>query len=156
MTKILLDANLIKKYHQDIVFNYAEYPTCDHWSFDFNSEDYKKSLVDWLPKNPDKKITFYVHIPFCEQLCWFCTCSKNITNEYEEVKEYLKYLYKEIDMLFDFLKENNIKLNVQTVYFGGGSPTILSREDLKDLVDKLKGLFDFSKVVNFTVETDPR
>ena len=55
-----LDPRLIKKYHQDIVFNYAEYPTCDHWSYEFNSEDYKKSLVDWIPKNPDKKITFYV------------------------------------------------------------------------------------------------
>ena len=156
MEKPSLNANLIKKYHQDIVFNYSEYPTCDHWRFDYNDGDYKKSLVDWLPKNPDKPIFFYVHIPFCEQLCWFCTCSKNITNDYEEVKEYLKYLHKEIDLLFNFLKENNIKLNVRTVYFGGGSPTILSRKDLKSLVDKLKGLFDFSKVINFTVETDPR
>ena len=156
MEKPSLNANLIKKYHQDIVYNYAEYPTCDHWSYDFNGEDYKKSLVDWLPKNKDKPIFFYVHNHFCEQLCWFCTCSKFITNEYEEVKGYLKYLYKEIDLLFNFLDENKIKLNVQTVFFGGGSPTILNREDLKGLVDKLKGLFDFSKVVNFTVESDPR
>jgi oxygen-independent coproporphyrinogen III oxidase len=156
MKKPALDANLIKKYHQDIVYNYAEYPTCDHWRNDFNDEDYKKSLVDWLPKNKDKPIFFYVHIPFCEQLCWFCTCSKSITNEYEEVKSYLKYLYKEIDLLFDFLGDNKIKLNVQTVFFGGGSPTILNREDLKGLVNKLKGLFDFSKVLNFTVESDPR
>jgi oxygen-independent coproporphyrinogen III oxidase len=156
MEKPSLNANLIKKYHQDIVYNYSEYPTCDHWNYDFNGEDYKKSLVDWLPRNQDKPIFFYVHIPFCEQLCWFCTCSKSITNEYEEVKGYLKYLYKEIDLLFSFLNENKIKLNVQTVFFGGGSPTILNREDLKDLVDKLKGLFDFSKVVNFTVESDPR
>ena len=41
MKKPLLDANLIKKYHQDIVFNYAEYPTCDHWSYEFNGDDYK-------------------------------------------------------------------------------------------------------------------
>ena len=41
MKKPLLDANLIKKYHQDIVYNYAEYPTCDHWNYDFKSEDYK-------------------------------------------------------------------------------------------------------------------
>jgi oxygen-independent coproporphyrinogen III oxidase len=156
MEKPILNANLIKKYHQDIVYNYAEYPTCDHWSYDFNGEDYKKSLVDWLPKNKDKPIFFYVHIPFCEQLCWFCTCSKTITNEYDEVKDYLKYLHKEIDLLFSFLDENKIKLNVQTVYFGGGSPTILNREDLKCLVDKLKGLFDFSRVGNFTVESDPR
>ena len=95
MEKPSLNANLIKKYHQDIVYNYAEYPTCDHWNYDFKSEDYKKSLVDWLPKNKDKPIFFYVHIPFCEQLCWFCTCSKFITNDYEEIKGYLKYLYME-------------------------------------------------------------
>ena len=156
MVKPSLNANLIKKYHQDIVYNYAEYPTCDHWNYDFKSEDYKKSLVDWLPKNKDKPIFFYVHIPFCEQLCWFCTCSKFITKDYENVKDYLKYLYKEIDLLFNFLNENKIKLNVETVFFGGGSPTILNREDLKNLVDRLKGLFDWSKVVNFTIESDPR
>ena len=156
MEKPSLSANLIKKYHQDIVYNYAEYPTCDHWSYDFNSEDYKKSLADWFPKNKDKAIFFYVHIPFCEQLCWFCTCSKFITKDYEKVKDYLKYLNKEIDLLFNFLNNNKIKLNVQTVFFGGGSPTILDRKDLKNLVDKLKGLFDWSKVVNFTIESDPR
>ena len=156
MKNPILNINLIKKYHRDLVYNYSEYPTKDHWSFDFKDEDYKKALLDWLPKNQDKKIFFYVHIPFCEQLCWFCTCSKFITNDYEEIKDYLKYLYKEIDLLFNFLNANKINLNVQTVFFGGGSPTILNREDLKNLVDRLKGLFDWSKVVNFTIETDPR
>ena len=151
-----LDANLIKKYHQDLVFNYSEYPTKDHWSFKFGEDNYKDALLDWLPKNPDKKIFFYVHIPFCEKLCWFCTCSKFITNDYKRVTEYLAYLYKEIDLLFNFLEKNSIKLNVGTVFFGGGSPTILNREDLKKLVEKLKTLFDWSKVEYFTVESDPR
>jgi len=156
MKRPLLDANLLKKYHQDIVFNYAEYPTKDHWSFNFNSDDYKKAIAEWFPKNQDKKIFFYVHIPFCEQLCWFCTCSKTITKDYEKVRDYLAYLNKELDLLFLFLEENKIKLNVGTVFFGGGSPTILNREDLKGLVDKLKEFFDWSKVENFTVESDPR
>lgn len=151
-----LNANLIKKYHQNLVFNYSEYPTKDHWEFDFKSEEYKSALVEWLPKNKDKKIFFYVHIPFCEQLCWFCTCSKFITKDYEKVTEYLNYLYKEIDILFDHLKKNNITLNVGTVFFGGGSPTILNKQDLKKLVDKLHGLFDWNNVEFFTVESDPR
>ena len=151
-----LNANLVKKYHQDLVFNYAEYPTKDHWSFDFKNDEYKEALINWLPNNQDKKIFFYVHIPFCEQLCWFCTCSKFITNDYEKVKDYLNYLYKEIDLLFNFLNEKNLKLNVGTVFFGGGSPTILNEEDLKKLVDKLKSLFDWSKVDFFTIESDPR
>ena len=44
MKKPSIDANLIKKYHQDIVYNYAEYPTKDHWSLNFNGEDKKKSI----------------------------------------------------------------------------------------------------------------
>ena len=52
-----LDANLIKKYHQDIVFNYAEYPTKDHWSVNFNSIDYQKAITEWFPKNQNKKIS---------------------------------------------------------------------------------------------------
>lgn len=151
-----LNANLIKKYHQDIVFNYAEYPTKDHWSFDFQGAQYKEAMLEWLKKNKDKKVFFYVHIPFCEQLCWFCTCSKFITKDYNNVAEYLKYLNKEIDILFNFLKENKINLNVGTVFFGGGSPTILNKEDLKKLVDKLRSLFDWSNVEFFTIESDPR
>ena len=156
MKKTSLNANLIKKYHQDLVFNYSEYPTKDHWKFEFKNDEYKNAIIDWFPKNKDKKIFFYVHIPFCEQLCWFCTCSKFITKDYEKVKDYLDYLYREIDLLFEHLNKNNIKLNVGTVFFGGGSPTILNREDLKNLVEKLKGLFDWANVDFFTVESDPR
>ncbi len=157
MTKPTLNANLIKKYHQDIVYNYAEYPTCDHWSYDYKSDDYKKSLVEWLGKNSEEPIFFYVHVPFCEELCYFCTCSKIITQDYETVKDYLyNYLFKEIDLLFNHLNDNKIKLNVRTIFFGGGSPTIFKKNELKNLVDKLKGLFDFSKVGFFTVEIDPR
>ena len=50
----LSPAELVRKYHQNLVFNYAEYPTCDHWGYDFRSEDYKKSLVEWLIKNKEK------------------------------------------------------------------------------------------------------
>ena len=151
-----ISADLAKKYHQDLVFNYSEYPTKDHWEFGFTSEVFQSAMLDWFPRNQDKKIFFYVHIPFCEQLCWFCTCSKFITSDYDKVEEYLKYLYKEIDLLQKFLELNNIKLNVGTVFFGGGSPTILKKDDLKKLVDRLHKLFDWSNVEFFTVESDPR
>ena len=58
----LSPAELQRKYHQNLVFNYAEYPTCDHWDYNFRSEEYKKSLVEWLKKNPNENIFFYVHI----------------------------------------------------------------------------------------------
>ena len=155
-SKQLSREQLQRKYHQNLVFNYSEYPTLDRWNFNYRSADYTKSLVEWLKKNPEKNIFFYVHIPFCEQLCWFCTCSKFITKNYQNVKSYMTDLHREIDLLFSLLKNNNIKLNVKTLYFGGGSPTILNRDDLKELVNKLKNNFDFSKINEFTIETDPR
>ena len=89
MKKTLLNANLLKKYHQELVYNYSEYPTKDNWSYDFKSEEYKKSLDVWLNNNKSEPILFYVHTPFCEQLCYFCLCSKEITKNYESVKNYL-------------------------------------------------------------------
>ena len=83
MKKTKLNANLIKKYHQELVYNYSEYPTKDNWSYEFKDVEYKKSLQDWLTKNKEEPILFYVHTPFCEQLCYFCLCSKEITKKYE-------------------------------------------------------------------------
>ena len=60
---------LQRKYHQNLVFNYAEYPTCDHWDYNFRSNEYKKSLVEWL--KIQMKISFYVHIPFANNYAGF-------------------------------------------------------------------------------------
>ena len=72
MNRTKLNADLIKKYHQELVYNYSEYPTKNNWSYEFNDKEYKESLVDWLGRNKDEPILFYVHTPFCEQLCYFC------------------------------------------------------------------------------------
>ena len=95
MSKLELNADLIKKYHQELVFNYSEYPTKNNWDYKFHDQEYKNSLVDWIGKNKEKPILFYVHTPFCEQLCYFCLCSKEITKNYENVKNYLyNYLFR--------------------------------------------------------------
>ena len=53
-----LNANLIKKYHQDLVFNYSEYPTKDHWKFEFKNDEYKDAILEWFPKTQKKKFSF--------------------------------------------------------------------------------------------------
>ena len=106
--------------------------------FEFKNDEYKSYFTGFQTKI---KKYFFVHIPFV-RISWFAL--QYINKDYEKY-DYLNYLYKEIDLLFEHLNKNNIKLNVGTVFFGGGSPTILNREDLK-LVDKLHGLFDWSNV----------
>ena len=81
-SKVLQNANLIKKYHANLVYDYTEYPTKGHWKETFSDEDYRKAIIEWFPKNKNQPVLFYVHTPFCEQLCNFCLCSKEITNDY--------------------------------------------------------------------------
>ena len=144
------DANLFKKYHKTLVYDYTEYPTKGNWSEEFGSKDYSNVMSNWLKLNPKTPILFYVHTPFCEELCYFCLCSKEITRDYEKVKNYLyDYLFKEIDMLKDLFEKNGISLNVKEIYFGGGSPTYYRNEEFKKLIEKLNGVFDFDKVNDF-------
>ena len=157
VTNKIKDANLLKKYHQNLVYDYTEYPTKGNWNLNFKDEDYKKALETWLPANPESPILFYIHTPFCEQLCYFCLCSKEITQDYEKVKEYLyNYLYKELDILFNFLEKKKIKLNVREIYFGGGSPTYYKNLEFENLTKKLKSYFNFNNIGDWTVEIDPR
>ena len=78
MKKSLLNANLLKKYHHDLVYDYTEYPTKGNWSYDFGSEDYKNSLYTWIAANPKAPILFYVHTPFCEKLFTFVYAAKKL------------------------------------------------------------------------------
>ena len=97
-----LDANLIKKYHQDLVFNYAEYPTKDHWQNDFKFKDYQNAILEWFPKNQDKKIFFMCIYLSVNNYAGFALVANMITNDYKKVSSYLEYLHKEIDILFNF------------------------------------------------------
>ena len=131
-SEILENANLLKKYHTNLVYDYTEYPTKGHWSEKFGSDDYQSAIKEWysIKENTTKPVLFYVHTPFCEQLCYFCLCSKVITSNYDTVKDYLyNHLSKEFDLLEKFLNKNNIKLNFKEIYLGGGSPTYYKEEE---------------------------
>ena len=156
-SKLLSNANLLKKYHANVVYDYTEYPTKGNWQESFKSDSYKNALCDWYPKNKDKPVLFYVHTPFCEQLCNFCLCSKEITKDYSKVKNYLyDYLAKEMDMLEDHLSKNNISFNYKEIYLGGGSPTYYKKDEFKYLISRLRNLIDFKNLGDFTIEVDPR
>ena len=52
----LTSTELVRKYYQNLVFNYAEYPTCDHWNYNYRSDEYKNSLIQWLKSNKEKPL----------------------------------------------------------------------------------------------------
>ena len=151
------NVNLLKKYIQPLVFDYTEYPTKAHWDESLKTIDYKDALADWLNNSNGSNSMFYVHTPFCEQLCYFCLCSKEITKDYQKVKDYLyEVLFKEIDMLIEVFNGIGKKPKFKEIYFGGGSPTYYKETEFRALKEKMKELIDFSEIESWTVEIEPR
>jgi len=149
-----VDTDLMNKY--DIyVFDYIEYPHKSFWSLKKN-EDYKGALRDFFSLEDSPPLVLYVHIPFCEQMCWFCLCHLKITHDYERVKSYMKFLYRELDLLHKFFEENSILPSFKEIHLGGGSPTYLGEPEFIDLKEKLQSIVDFKNLAEFAIEIDPR
>ena len=98
---------------------YTSYPTAPHFSAAIGAAEYR----DWLGAvAPKTAVSLYLHIPFCNELCWFCGCNTRVVRNAEIIAQYADRLMDEIDLVADALPDN---LPVDQVHFGGGSPNAL-------------------------------
>ena len=147
---------LLEKYSSDMYSMYVEYPHKSFWHKTENDNAYRSALRSLLTVGRQAQQLLYVHIPFCPKLCYFCSCHTRAAKRYENISEYLKLLFKEIELLAGFMKENNLTSNFRELHFGGGSPTMLTQEDFALLCDQLLLLMDISSLHEFALEIDPR
>ncbi|MEO1028672.1 MAG: oxygen-independent coproporphyrinogen III oxidase [Pseudomonadota bacterium] len=129
---------------------YTSYPT----AADFDSDITPETVASWVGDTPDKQpISAYVHIPFCDQLCWYCGCATNVANGYDRVERFVQTLQTEIG-----LWENafNKPPGMGHLHFGGGSPNSLKPQHFYELVRHLKEVFGVRSDMEFAVELDPR
>jgi oxygen-independent coproporphyrinogen-3 oxidase len=97
-------------------------------------------------------ISLYVHIPFCEQICFYCGCNTSRSGKRERVQAYLKALHHEIETVAHLLPE---EARVRRIAFGGGSPNAILPAEFLDLVEALTQNFGLTKC-DFSIEIDPR
>ena len=136
---------------------YNCYPILGKWqNFDELEVDYAKSVIDFFKKNPNKPITLYVHIPYCAKLCYYCMCRLHISNNRETINKFVKVLIKEINMFNNLLTENKIKPNIKDIHFGGGTPSHLTVQEIKEIIDNLKKFVSIKDLHEFSMEIDPR
>ena len=95
----------------------------------------------------------YVHIPFCESLCYYCACNKIITKHHERAEPYLRYLSREIDL---HTAQLGIGQPVSQVHLGGGTPTFFNDRQLAELMDMLRRNFTLAPGGEYSIEVDPR
>ncbi|MGR6469106.1 oxygen-independent coproporphyrinogen III oxidase [Rhizobium sp. PAMB 3182] len=128
---------------------YTSYPTAPHFHEGIGSNVYRQ----WLRAlGGGETLSLYLHIPYCDRLCWFCACHTKHTLKYEPIRAYLHSLKREIA---EVGREVSKKAIVTAVHFGGGSPTMLLPEDMAALMADLRAAFTFSDEVEISVEMDP-
>jgi oxygen-independent coproporphyrinogen-3 oxidase len=134
---------------------YTSYPTADRFVEAFSQADLHQAL-DLRNQGLGQKnrpLSIYVHIPFCESLCYYCACNKIITKHHEKAEPYLRYLAKEVEL---YTLSIGIGQSVSQLHLGGGTPTFLSNDELRELMSMLKRSFSFVAGGEYSVEVDPR
>ena len=134
---------------------YTSYPTADRFVEAFSQKDVLQTLGQRQHGIGQKSwpLSIYVHIPFCESLCYYCACNKIITKHHERAEPYLRYLAKEVEL---YTNAMGMGQSVSQLHLGGGTPTFLSDSELRELMAVLKRSFSFVAGGEYSVEVDPR
>jgi oxygen-independent coproporphyrinogen-3 oxidase len=133
---------------------YTSYPTADKFNAGFTEADYIAYLSQRNnAANTNPPLSIYVHLPFCESLCYFCGCNKIVTKDRARTTEYLRYLAKEMALVARHIGPDR---RTAQLHFGGGTPTFLTPEELGELMAMLRSHFNFLPDAELGIEIDPR
>lgn len=135
---------------------YTSYPTADRFVEAFTVQQYEQALAQRASGalvGGGAPLSLYVHIPFCESVCYYCACNKVITRHHERAGEYLQALLVEMDLTLARLGRAP---QVSQLHLGGGSPTFLSDTELGDLMTAIAKRFRLTAGAEVSIEVDPR
>ncbi len=145
-----IDLNIIEKYNVPVP-RYTSYPPANHFTDEITSGDFLELISasnSWEPQH----MAFYVHIPFCKKICFYCGCNACRLNGTQEVRDYLEALKKEIIHVAGQLDRSR---KVTQLHFGGGTPNAIPAEMLAEITALFNREFTFSDDAEIAIETNP-
>jgi oxygen-independent coproporphyrinogen-3 oxidase len=146
------DADLIRRYDVSGP-RYTSYPTADRFIEAFGEDVYR----GWAAKRNiggiRRPLSIYIHIPFCNTVCFYCGCNKIVTKDRGKAVEYLRHLNRELDLQAPLFAGDN---EVRQIHLGGGTPTFLTDDQLAGLFAALRERFDVRPDGEYSIEVDPR
>ncbi len=151
---LIFDPEVLRRYDVSGP-RYTSYPTAPQFHEGFDDMAYAAAAAATNGEGAGRPLSLYVHVPFCDTVCFYCACNKVITGNYRRASAYLDYLEKEAELqgaLFDPERP------VRQLHFGGGTPTYLGDDDLRRIMAVLGRHFrlDRSDEREFSIEIDPR
>lgn len=150
--QIYVDLQLLKKYDRAGP-RYTSYPTAPYFHPGIGPEQYRQHLAQDEAAAARQDLSLYVHLPFCDTLCYFCGCNMMVTHDRAKVEQYLDYLEKELHLLAATLDPTR---KVAQLHWGGGTPTHLTPAQIRRLGEMLHRTFAFREDAEVGVEIDPR
>jgi oxygen-independent coproporphyrinogen-3 oxidase len=154
--ELIFDTSLIKQYDVSGP-RYTSYPTADRFVEAFGAEDYRTWLgrrtVDGGGLGLSRPLSLYVHLPFCRSICYYCACNKIITKDHGRSAKYIKYLGKDFALAAGLVDGSR---DVVQLHFGGGTPTFLSDDEMRQLMEQIRRHFNLLPDGEFSIEVDPR
>ncbi|MGF1872353.1 oxygen-independent coproporphyrinogen III oxidase [Photobacterium indicum] len=145
--QIIWDQALIEKYNYSGP-RYTSYPTALEFHEAFTPAEFDMACAQY----PDRKLSLYIHIPFCHKLCYYCGCNKIITRHQHKADQYLDALEQEIRQRASLLGDRQ----VSQLHWGGGTPTFLTKKQASRLMALLRDQFSFDADAEISIEVDPR
>ena len=151
---VQFDAALIRKLSRQGP-RYTSYPTADRFTKDFGMGDYLQAVNSVRALGARNPLSLYIHIPFCDTLCYYCACNKIVTRNRGKAEVYLTYLKREIEMQGRLFADMN---QVEQLHFGGGTPTYINDAQMGELMAHLRRWFRFATddAGEYAIEVDPR
>jgi oxygen-independent coproporphyrinogen-3 oxidase len=154
LSAVAFDAELMARLNKPGP-RYTSYPTADRFTTAFGYGDFLQAVANQRHRGAVRPLSLYLHIPFCDTVCYYCACNKIVTKKRDKAATYLGYLKREIEMqgrLFDNMND------VAQLHFGGGTPTYLSDTQMDDLMAHLRRCFRFAPDAagEYAIEVDPR
>jgi len=149
MSTLHVDLDLVRKYNVAAP-RYTSYPPATHFV-----EMPGGKILERLRGNAESEhdLSLYFHLPFCHSLCWYCGCTTVITSDQRASARYLDYLGREMALMAPFIGRRR---NVVQLHLGGGTPTFLLPDEIRELGKTIRSHFTFDDKIEAGVEIDPR
>lgn len=142
--------SLLKKYNVPVP-RYTSYPPANHFSEEFDGNNLKDLLIESNMLQPEL-MSIYIHIPFCNKMCFYCGCNMCNIGDGQLVKPYIQALKKEITMVAAHLDKNR---KVAQIHYGGGTPNAIDIEFIQEINEYLFQTFNFIERPEIAIETHP-
>ncbi|MBU6491168.1 MAG: oxygen-independent coproporphyrinogen III oxidase [Burkholderiales bacterium] len=149
----LFDPALLRKYDLNGP-RYTSYPTAPQFHDRFGAAEYRQAAAQ--NRQSGQPLSLYMHLPFCDTVCFYCACNKVITRNRARTRPYLDRLYREIAAqaaLFD-----GARRPIAQLHWGGGTPTFLSHDEMSELMAVTGAHFQLlgDDQGEYSIEVDPR